>query len=386
MKSPRCRALRGRPGRDVGQSEGYRQRLEAPARGAWPTAEGTIAGGVFREPSSHPARLKNLCMRGVSRRENREVPRSPACDGGSRVVRGGRDRNPVMHDRGKSDDPVVPAKSPNNTQGGAAEVVEGRGPPKGHASARPEHAFDDAPRRLPRIDVGSHAITTACSVRGTTLRRTRASALRSRCPMPSRRLGQQSLTSSSRRCSGTDLGNSRPSDLITAATAEQWSPLRTQATGISPEATSWSDQHPWSRRGDGAASLRSLSPDASARCCPARASSGRRSGVREAANSRAVRNERPPTSTSGRLRERPLRFLSEAGPELPARWSDGHTDPPAMRALIAVPARAGYGSCDGGRAPDCKCCRAAPWSITAIRRGRRLCRCSSLPSPLRAHG
>ena len=32
----------------------------------------------FREPSSDPAGSEILCMRGVSRRENREVPRSPA--------------------------------------------------------------------------------------------------------------------------------------------------------------------------------------------------------------------------------------------------------------------------------------------------------------------
>src|ERR687892_2734230 len=39
-----------------------------------------------------------------------------------------------MHDRGKSDDPVVPAKPPNNAQGGAAEAVEERGSPKGNAT------------------------------------------------------------------------------------------------------------------------------------------------------------------------------------------------------------------------------------------------------------
>jgi RNA-directed DNA polymerase len=38
-----------------------------------------------------------------------------------------------MHGRGKSDDPVVPAKLPNNAQGGAAEAVEERGSPKGNA-------------------------------------------------------------------------------------------------------------------------------------------------------------------------------------------------------------------------------------------------------------
>ena len=41
----------------------------------------------------------------------------------------------MMHDRGKSDDLVVPAKLPNNAQGGAAEVVEGRGSPKGNAAS-----------------------------------------------------------------------------------------------------------------------------------------------------------------------------------------------------------------------------------------------------------
>ena len=41
----------------------------------------------------------------------------------------------MMHDRGKSDDLVVPAKPPNNAPGGAAEAVEGRGSPKGNATS-----------------------------------------------------------------------------------------------------------------------------------------------------------------------------------------------------------------------------------------------------------
>ena len=40
-----------------------------------------------------------------------------------------------MDDRGKSDGPVVPAKPPNNAQGGAAEAVEERGSPKGNATS-----------------------------------------------------------------------------------------------------------------------------------------------------------------------------------------------------------------------------------------------------------
>jgi RNA-directed DNA polymerase len=39
-----------------------------------------------------------------------------------------------MHDREKSDGPVVPAKRPNNAQGGAAEAVEGSGPAKGNTT------------------------------------------------------------------------------------------------------------------------------------------------------------------------------------------------------------------------------------------------------------
>ena len=40
-----------------------------------------------------------------------------------------------MHDREKSDGPVVPAKLPNNAQGGAAEAVEGSGPAKGNTAS-----------------------------------------------------------------------------------------------------------------------------------------------------------------------------------------------------------------------------------------------------------
>jgi RNA-directed DNA polymerase len=52
-----------------------------------------------------------------------------------RVVRGRLGGNPVMHDRGKSDDPVVPAKPSNNAQGGVAEAVEERGSPEGNAAS-----------------------------------------------------------------------------------------------------------------------------------------------------------------------------------------------------------------------------------------------------------
>jgi RNA-directed DNA polymerase len=43
-------------------------------------------------------------------------------------------RNPVMHDRGKSDGLIVPVKLPNNAQGGAAEAGEGSGLAKGNTT------------------------------------------------------------------------------------------------------------------------------------------------------------------------------------------------------------------------------------------------------------
>jgi hypothetical protein len=42
----------------------------------------------YRELPVDPARSENLCMRGISMRENREVPRSPACPISGRVARG----------------------------------------------------------------------------------------------------------------------------------------------------------------------------------------------------------------------------------------------------------------------------------------------------------
>jgi RNA-directed DNA polymerase len=47
----------------------------------------------------------------------------------------GQGRDPVMHDRGKSDDLVVPAKLPDNAPAGVAEVVEGRGSPAGNVAS-----------------------------------------------------------------------------------------------------------------------------------------------------------------------------------------------------------------------------------------------------------
>ena len=42
-----------------------------------------------------------------------------------------------MHDREKSDRPVLPARLPNNPAQAGAEVVEGRGLPEGNTASEP---------------------------------------------------------------------------------------------------------------------------------------------------------------------------------------------------------------------------------------------------------
>jgi len=41
----------------------------------WLCAEGNITNGANREPAVNPAQSENLCMYGISMRENREIPR-----------------------------------------------------------------------------------------------------------------------------------------------------------------------------------------------------------------------------------------------------------------------------------------------------------------------
>src|SRR4051812_2756601 len=69
-------------------------------------------------------------------RENREVPWSPV----PLMVGAGREENaiggnPLMHDHGRSDGLVVPAKLPNKTALAVAEAVEGRRPAEGNAAS-----------------------------------------------------------------------------------------------------------------------------------------------------------------------------------------------------------------------------------------------------------
>ena len=85
-------AIHGGPESCVGVREGAGEAL-AGVRAGWAIeprnqrfvgADAVVVGGRrhrrqrFRELAADPARSKNLCMHGVSMRENREVPRSPA--------------------------------------------------------------------------------------------------------------------------------------------------------------------------------------------------------------------------------------------------------------------------------------------------------------------
>ncbi len=73
-------------------------------------------------------------MHGTFMRENREIPPLPVARGwGDGTLREGRVRKPEMHDGGKSDSLVVPAKPSNKVA--AAERVEGRGLTKGNTDS-----------------------------------------------------------------------------------------------------------------------------------------------------------------------------------------------------------------------------------------------------------
>jgi hypothetical protein len=71
-------------------------------------AEGHVRDGVIREPSWDPARSENLGTHGVSMRENREIPWSPAGvgDAPSWMVRGVAYRR--LPGRGGNAEAVIP--------------------------------------------------------------------------------------------------------------------------------------------------------------------------------------------------------------------------------------------------------------------------------------
>jgi RNA-directed DNA polymerase len=88
-------------------------------------------------------------MRGISMRENREVPWLPGGDGTTGRIGKAGGREPMMNGQGTSDWPAVPTKPPNRAGESATEVVEGRGRAKGKTGQQ------NAPRTQSRVGAPS---------------------------------------------------------------------------------------------------------------------------------------------------------------------------------------------------------------------------------------
>ena len=77
----------------------------------------------------------------------------------------------MMNGRGKSDRPVVPAKSPNKAEEPAAEAMEGRGLAKGNSlerNALRTQGRDSAPSALERVRQAARGIRNSGSPRSCT--------------------------------------------------------------------------------------------------------------------------------------------------------------------------------------------------------------------------
>ena len=124
------------------------------------------------ERTRDPARSKTSDMRGNSMRENREIPRPPAVDGPAGRAGKVEDRTPAMNGQGKSDSSIVPTKSPNNAQGGAAEAVEGRGLTKENTgqqnTPRTQCRTMSVPNALDRVRTAANGTRTSDSARSFT--------------------------------------------------------------------------------------------------------------------------------------------------------------------------------------------------------------------------
>jgi hypothetical protein len=122
-------------------------------------------------------------------------------------------------------------------------------------------------------------------------------------------------------CLGNDRGTPLQSEPVTVITTKQVSRPEARATRSSPEAGSWSDRHPWSRRGDGVASLRSLSPRCERPDCGSGARLLRRSCRRPSA--------RRPDRLAHRIAGARSRRVADAGDRATRRaratveWADG---------------------------------------------------------------
>jgi len=97
--------------------------------------EGHIERTVIGKVRTNTAESENLCMRGHSKRENREIPSAS----GAKPLSGSLPERPTnlsegnvgMNAFGKSDDFVVLSTQVNKAATAVAESVEGRRSPKG---------------------------------------------------------------------------------------------------------------------------------------------------------------------------------------------------------------------------------------------------------------
>lgn len=80
-----------------------------------PKGKATRCTALYSEPPTDPAESKNLCMRGRSMFENREIS-LVSVKGNSPVDRLGKvcGRTPDMYTNEKSDIVIVPKRAPNN--------------------------------------------------------------------------------------------------------------------------------------------------------------------------------------------------------------------------------------------------------------------------------
>jgi RNA-directed DNA polymerase len=119
-----------------------------------PEAEGHTDRNASASSWTTRRGLETPSMRGISVRENREIPESPDADGAAGRAGKAKRRTPAMHDTGKSDSSIVPAKPPNKTGKPVAEVVEGRGLAKDNAeqqNAPRTQCRTSAPNALERV-------------------------------------------------------------------------------------------------------------------------------------------------------------------------------------------------------------------------------------------
>ena len=131
-------------------------------------AEGNTAGRAIASCRRTPrGRRTQACTETPCARTGRSHARPSGRSPGG-PLREGQGRTPEMHERGKSDRPVVPAKLPNNTGSPGAEAVEGRGLAEGNTDQLDTPRTQGRRRRAKRAGscAGSSTEGQGCAVHG----------------------------------------------------------------------------------------------------------------------------------------------------------------------------------------------------------------------------